>query len=469
MANEPLKQHFATLGRAKSGRDANLRGETGERHRGDTEIAHLQPGEVVLPPLSTLPAPLTEMLKATLRDLNKRVVGHPNANRNPISGLQAFAATAGDINKHVTAPMAFKTGKHSVSLAYLTDAEKKLLKALDLHGSGAPHPTPYGIPNFDGGGSAGGGDESDGSGSDSAAGGAGDDTFGGPAGSGPNVAGSDVGGAVGSGQGPGPGASPSETSDVQGGGGPSVGDLVDLGLAALSGPAPGPNVAGSDIGGAVGSGGAGGPGAAPSGDVGPADLSDSEVAEINAVPELSTLQKVTLAIVPQFAKPIAKAAMGLPVTQEDKVGAALSFVPGVGTVFGATQTIADIFDLEGDISSFPGDPSNVNPNENTGKTTDTSGGSTQGAAEGDDSEAEVETNTSQSTSGSSGNQPSNQNGGQQTPNASPLSIQDLIDDLLDNSRFEFFKKPERKGSVHLGQALLGFDKLADAASRRRIE
>ena len=172
MANNLRDMQLGSLGSAVAAQQANIIGANGQDHARDTMIAHVSPGEIVLPPMATLPNELVEMLKGTIRDLSKRTVGHPSTKKNPLSGFDAF--TPGN---DVTVPRSFGEGEHFVELAFITPKEQKLLMAADLHDSKPPHRGPSGVPNFNSGGSDPGGDD----GGDSGGGDEGEDPVGGGA------------------------------------------------------------------------------------------------------------------------------------------------------------------------------------------------------------------------------------------------------------------------------------------------
>lgn len=412
MAGNVLDSQLLTIGKALAGRQANVRGQNGERFAQDSAVVHAMPGEVVLPPLNTLPVELTEMLKSTIRDLNKRVVGHPNTNKNPVSGLDAFAPPTRPADQRgvVRAPMRMQTKSgNEVHLAYITPAEARLLSIADVHNSKPPHPTKFGIPNFDGGGSAGGdaGDDSDGNGGSSGPGGAGSgaagagggsgeaaEALGGPSTGSAGVAGADTG-----------------TSSPSGG--------TDPGVMGVPGGLAGRGMAGFET------------AAAPLGGAATTEENTGFTVDPVAI-------GVGLAVTALTGNPIAGAIAGK--TAGNLTGSFGEFsmdigLPGIGDVFsGGTPA------TEGAAGGGPA--------------TDFGGG-----------DIEARDATAQPTTGA----PQQQQRDEETkrPELTSSTIDELIAQLLEQSVFQFRPLPSRRAEVHAAQATMGFPSLAEAAGRRR--
>ena len=76
--------------RAAEGQTANEMGMNGQHHAQDSMVAHVTPGEVVIP-LSAQTPQLMQYLYQTLgQDMLKYTVGSGYEQRNPTSGLPAF-------------------------------------------------------------------------------------------------------------------------------------------------------------------------------------------------------------------------------------------------------------------------------------------------------------------------------------------------------------------------------------------
>jgi len=79
--------------RAAEGEAANEMGMNGQHHAQDSMVAHVTPGEIVIP-LSAQTPELIQYLHQTLgQDMMKFVVGSGYEQENPTSGLPAFADT----------------------------------------------------------------------------------------------------------------------------------------------------------------------------------------------------------------------------------------------------------------------------------------------------------------------------------------------------------------------------------------
>ena len=92
------------LARAEQGRVVNENGGNGYEHKVDTEIGHLMPGEIVIPPHFQT-AEVMSLLRRTFgTELARYTVGSGYEVRNPTSGLIAFspeAETEGSVWEYV--------------------------------------------------------------------------------------------------------------------------------------------------------------------------------------------------------------------------------------------------------------------------------------------------------------------------------------------------------------------------------
>jgi len=80
---------------AEAGSAANEAGVSGQHHAQDDEVAHVSTGEVVIP-LSAQTPGIMKLLYQTLgKDMIKYTVGSGAEQRNPTSGLAAFADEIG--------------------------------------------------------------------------------------------------------------------------------------------------------------------------------------------------------------------------------------------------------------------------------------------------------------------------------------------------------------------------------------
>jgi len=84
-----IQKGFEDMG--KQGQEANISGQNGPVHAQDTEIAHLTPGEVVIPRSAQTPEIIKALYQVMGDELAKYVVGSGYEQVNPTSGLPAFA------------------------------------------------------------------------------------------------------------------------------------------------------------------------------------------------------------------------------------------------------------------------------------------------------------------------------------------------------------------------------------------
>jgi hypothetical protein len=77
--------------RAAEGEAANEMGLNGPRHAQDSMVAHVTPGEVVIPLSAQTPELMRYLSEKMGRNLEKYTVGSGYEQRNPTSGLPAFA------------------------------------------------------------------------------------------------------------------------------------------------------------------------------------------------------------------------------------------------------------------------------------------------------------------------------------------------------------------------------------------
>lgn len=431
MADNARSNLLLSLAKAVQGQQGNVSGKNGVDHAQDTRIIHAMPGEVVLPPLNTLPPEFVEMLKSTVRDLSKRTVGHPATNKNPMSGFDAFFVNSK--KDTVTVPRTFGKGEHEVHVAFITPKEMELLKLADIHNSKPPHPGPSGVPNFNSGGGAGDADDSDVGGGEEA----------------------DTGGFGGT-----PSSSQSSTPSGEDIGEETFSAGVQAGnVGGLSDPAQdeaGQDTSGGQTGGSEGS-----------GIADPAEASASLAeAAANAIGELeeNEIGKVIGSIIGGIVgSPIGPVGSAIGSAIGGKIGASIGTSPqgktnfganlGFGKEFGGIDTgLADLqgFDLGGfgDLGGDPGGATGfgnepTSPGDNIGPTgsTDLVGVSTEAP------KAEAEKG--------------------EGPSIRDLApIDKIIDQLFESDEFDRFATPERRADVHEAQALFGFPALAAAAVRR---
>jgi hypothetical protein len=76
---------------AEAGQAANKAGVNGPQQAPDTEIAHVTRGEVVIPLSAQTPEVMRVLYQTLGRDMIKYTVGSGYEQRNPTSGLSAFA------------------------------------------------------------------------------------------------------------------------------------------------------------------------------------------------------------------------------------------------------------------------------------------------------------------------------------------------------------------------------------------
>lgn len=99
---ENVRQGFIDLydnPRAREGDAANEIGLNGPRHGQDTDLAHLTPGEIVVPASAQTVEVLNALYDAMGDRMARYVVGGGHEQRNPTSGLPAFADNQGWFRK----------------------------------------------------------------------------------------------------------------------------------------------------------------------------------------------------------------------------------------------------------------------------------------------------------------------------------------------------------------------------------
>ncbi|NVK19339.1 MAG: hypothetical protein HWE30_11635 [Methylocystaceae bacterium] len=90
---EMIRQGFRDLydSPSQAGEAANVAGVNGPIHGQDTEVGHLTKGEIVIPHSAQTPRVLRMLREVLGGRFDQYVVGSSNAQRNPTSGLPAYA------------------------------------------------------------------------------------------------------------------------------------------------------------------------------------------------------------------------------------------------------------------------------------------------------------------------------------------------------------------------------------------
>lgn len=86
-----LYDNPSTQARAAEGEAANEMGLNGPRHAQDSMVAHVTPGEVVIPLSAQTPELMRYLSEMLGSNLLKYTVGSGHEQQNPTSGLRAFA------------------------------------------------------------------------------------------------------------------------------------------------------------------------------------------------------------------------------------------------------------------------------------------------------------------------------------------------------------------------------------------